>query len=369
MKKLFILILSCCIVLSGCGKDENLQENSENYLKEENLPQEDESYYDKNGDYVVDQGAAKLIAVNSGIPYNDLEFNGSLFGISSVVLCQKQTDNGYSPLVFVRFDLSNLTDEEFGKLIQNYDSHSDGVFALTAAFSSEKNQVVNENFWVYEYSLEKDNAYFLMYSEKEYQNDLSDIEVSISIDIDQDDIYSYKEDGETKEANIVYAYTIWINKGYGIELDIQDADVWFEESEYVTAKEAVENSIEGADKIDDFEKPEYDKFNSAASENGLDGTLVYIEGNVADQMVVEDSLVLTVEQEDGNKWGVCLFVDYKIEKLQGQRVRVFGEYIGYSNVLNMPTIVVRRGDMFGEKNGRLEMKEERVYVPVLGIYE
>lgn len=367
MKKIFILILSCCIALSGCGKDEGFMENGENDLNDKKTSEE-ESYFDENGDYVVDQGTAKLILVSSSIPYNNLEFNGSSFGVLNVVLCQNRTDNGYTPLLFVQFDFSGLTDDEVQRLTQNYDSHSDGIFAVSAAFSSEKNQVDNENFWIYEYSLEKENAYFLMYTEREYKNDLSDMEISVSIEIDQDDICSYQEDDETKETNIVYAYTIWINNGHGIEIDIQDADEWFGGAEYVNAKETVENSLEDATKIGDFEKPEYDTFNSSASENGLDGTLVYVEGNVVDQMLVEDSLVLSVEQEDGNKWGVCLFVDDEIEKLDGQRVRVFGEYIGYSSVLNMPMILVRRGDMFGEKNGRLEKKEDGVYVPVVGIY-
>ena len=84
--------------------------------------------------------------------------------------------------------------------------------------------------------------------------------------------------------------------------------------------------------IDGFERAEYDKFNSYASENGLDGTLIYIEGKVINQTKIDSDegepplLAIVVEQEDKNRWDVNVPSESEIEEIGGENVRIFGTY-------------------------------------------
>lgn len=92
--------------------------------------------------------------------------------------------------------------------------------------------------------------------------------------------------------------------------------------------------------LDGFEKAEYDKFNSYASENGLDGTLIYVEGRVVEKENVGDDLALVLQQDDGNKWLVGVPQTKEIEEINGKSLRIYGEYLGYSDVYDLPSLMV-----------------------------
>ena len=80
--------------------------------------------------------------------------------------------------------------------------------------------------------------------------------------------------------------------------------------------------------IDGFSKADYKKYNSYASENGLDGDQIYIEGTLLNCIAYdEETWVITVEEEDGNRW-ICQFPDnpgeeIEIEIKEGQCITLY----------------------------------------------
>lgn len=97
--------------------------------------------------------------------------------------------------------------------------------------------------------------------------------------------------------------------------------------------------------IGDFEKANYERFNSTASENGLAGTLIYVEGVINEKVTDENVLAMILEQDDGNLWMVSVTDrpdkdGYIVDELIKNKVRVFGEYQGYSSIYDMPALTI-----------------------------
>lgn len=124
--------------------------------------------------------------------------------------------------------------------------------------------------------------------------------------------------------------------------------------------------------IDGFEKAEYEKFNSYASENGLDGTPVYIEGKVISQTKLENEdvpiLSIVVEQEDGNRWCVGVASETEFEDIEDKKIRAFGIYGGFSDVANLPAVNILSDDEDTIEKVRLEVKENGEYVEVWSFF-
>lgn len=107
--------------------------------------------------------------------------------------------------------------------------------------------------------------------------------------------------------------------------------------------------------LDGFEKAEYEKFNSYASENGLDGTLICVEGRVVEKENVGDDLALVLQQDDGNKWLVGVPQTKEIEEINGKSLRIYGEYIGYSDVYDLPSLMVSAEETEGIAKARIDV--------------
>ena len=141
-----------------------------------------------------------------------------------------------------------------------------------------------------------------------------------------------------------------------------------ERSISLSLKEELESNEQDPEFIGVFEKAEYDKFNSYASENGLGDTLIYIDGIVLNQTIFDNSdseiplLALVVEQEDGNRWSVSVPSNNKIERIEGKNVRIFGTYMGFSDVMNLPAMGVVSCD--DENKARIDIEENGEYVTV-----
>lgn len=107
---------------------------------------------------------------------------------------------------------------------------------------------------------------------------------------------------------------------------------------------AVESSTAEIEYIDGFEKADFNKFNAYASENKLDGTPIYIDGEVTEKISLSDGTIgFVLQQNDGNKWCVVvgmkpIFSENNIDVLVEKKVRVFGVYIGFSDLYEMPGI-------------------------------
>ncbi len=106
---------------------------------------------------------------------------------------------------------------------------------------------------------------------------------------------------------------------------------------------------------DGFEKAEYEKFNSYASENGLGGTLIYVEGRIVEKENVGDDLALILQQDDGNKWLVGVPKTKEIEEINGKSLRIYGEYLGYSDVYDLPALMVSAEESEGIEKARIDV--------------
>ncbi len=108
----------------------------------------------------------------------------------------------------------------------------------------------------------------------------------------------------------------------------------------------------------DYEEAEYEKFNSYASDNGLDGSLVWVDGiidsinNVKDETTTYYSAIIA--DESGNQWlefldAESVILPNKLESaienykaLVNHEARICGIYIGYSDVYKMPVMTTTK---------------------------
>lgn len=142
--------------------------------------------------------------------------------------------------------------------------------------------------------------------------------------------------------------------------------------------------VEEDDEIDGFQNAtrQYDKFNSYARDNGLADTWIYIEGKVLNQTKHEKEsedaapvLSLIVEQEDGNRWCVSVSSEEKLEDIKDKEVRIFGIYTGFSDVFNVPAMVVglssdeAKSDLTVFSKAKIEVKSGSDYKEVWNFYD
>lgn len=98
---------------------------------------------------------------------------------------------------------------------------------------------------------------------------------------------------------------------------------------------------------------DYEKFNSYARDNGLDGTKIFIEGIAQEKLEVGDLAVFVLKQDDEKLWVVSLTADKEedekvIDQIIGERVKIFGIYTGYSDKCDMPASTVASEDGDGK---------------------
>lgn len=117
----------------------------------------------------------------------------------------------------------------------------------------------------------------------------------------------------------------------------------------------------------------YEDFNSYASENGLDGTSIYVEGKVIRQTQIQDSgipvLSVIIEQQDGKQWCVAVTSTSEIEEIEEKEVRVFGTYQGFSDVENLPAMGVFTEDENIIDKVRIQVKEDGEYKTVWNFFD
>ena len=127
-------------------------------------------------------------------------------------------------------------------------------------------------------------------------------------------------------------------------------------------KRMVESLTPNSSSEGGFEKAEYDRFNSLASENGLGGTKVYIDGTISEVIFDETNIMgLIVKQADDNEWIISIgqeprFSYDKLNAMIGTSVRVFGVYPGLSLEFKKPMLL-----MYTEEKCRIEASSDKTY--------
>lgn len=101
--------------------------------------------------------------------------------------------------------------------------------------------------------------------------------------------------------------------------------------------------------VNGFEKADYGKFNSYATKNGLGGTKIYVQGTVTEVFDKDNSVGLIIQQSDNEQWLVAIGEEpvigkSKLEKLLNKTIEIFGEYVGYSDVFDMPHLEIISDD-------------------------
>ena len=113
---------------------------------------------------------------------------------------------------------------------------------------------------------------------------------------------------------------------------------------------------------------EFFRFNSHASENGLEDTIVWMTGTYDDIFLIDvtsDGIPLNAfycvfTDSDGNEWLHALGLDYfekieKFEALEGHPLCIIGNYQGYSDVYEMPGCFIK--SIFDQNTGNLIFSE------------
>lgn len=104
----------------------------------------------------------------------------------------------------------------------------------------------------------------------------------------------------------------------------------------------------------EYEKADFEKYNSYASENGLAETLIYVEGTLGELNMMYDEENDYYRAElvdlDGNNWSIFYdakqvnlkenwdILEEQYSSLEGDNVVICGAYMGYSGKYEMPTI-------------------------------
>ena len=115
----------------------------------------------------------------------------------------------------------------------------------------------------------------------------------------------------------------------------------------------------------DYEFGEFSRFNSFASENGLGGTMIWVDGsydNISNLDLSADigqnmtAYICTLVDQDNNKWLVQIDLDYytsadKYKELCGHSLCITGEYTGYSQLYEMPAFIVEK--IFDKNTGNV----------------
>lgn len=113
--------------------------------------------------------------------------------------------------------------------------------------------------------------------------------------------------------------------------------------------ENTEETSEFSDFTYGYEKAEFDKYNSYATENGLADTKIYIECTINEIEILEadgtESIIGYVTDEEENHWLVHMHVvpivsETYFDKYIGKRVVMKGVYSGFSGKMQMPFMVL-----------------------------
>lgn len=103
-------------------------------------------------------------------------------------------------------------------------------------------------------------------------------------------------------------------------------------------------SVAKEKEIDGYTYGNFDTYNSYAENNGLAGTKIYIKGKVKSVYNYSGFLCFSIQSEDNGRWLTYFKEGGDTDKannlLDEQEVTCFGEYQGYSDVFQMPTITI-----------------------------
>lgn len=232
---------------------------------------------------------------------------------------------------------------ESKKIIDEFTYYYDGdmmIMITTEEYEKESFDILNETELT-----EIKNIFSGNLSSNESCGKIIDEIININERIGLKFTYDYTYDGVIYDSVMVaisYDYRIYefgLIVPRGCSTDYSKAyDCLLDNIEYTP-----EEMLNETNRIGEFEKADYEKFNSYASDNGLGGTPIYIEGKMLFKIEEADFLAFLLTQDNGKQWIVSSWNNSEtsqntIDGFQDKNLRVFGLYVGYSDVFHAPSI-------------------------------
>jgi len=95
------------------------------------------------------------------------------------------------------------------------------------------------------------------------------------------------------------------------------------------------------DVVEGYKLANYETYDSPAKENGLGGTKIYIDGTF--KRISDDAAIYAMLDDGEHNWSIVFGHEQEwtlddVKRFEGQRVRVFGVYTGFSAKFNVPTV-------------------------------
>ena len=186
MKKFFILLVTCILLLAGS------QYNSK---RSHSL---DANTY-RDSDIIYESESGKSYSIDA-LPY-DMVYNDITIKLLSSEYYQSKTDHGYNIYVVLNLDISDLSDDDL------YWIEKDEALASRVYLDKGKNNINFDGMSELCYLDVKGVRKIAFWNHEEYRYDFEATEATISIDIDQNETYKYKSDeGKTTLLNKTYTY-------------------------------------------------------------------------------------------------------------------------------------------------------------------
>ena len=248
-----LLLFGMITLFTGCGKD---NQSGTTILTE---------YEAQDGETVLYESERSVSISVEKIPFDNIKYNDESFSLKSIGMYFGETESGhgYIPYVTAEFDLSLLSEDSFYWILKDWgqDSHLGSLteitqtFGVTADINSEQNNIDSESLEKLKAWADGETIYYVFCLTNEYKNDFSDMELTLRVNVKQDETYEYENDeGEIISGNKTYDYA-WssINWEYG-DLKIPVLSI-HDMPEEILQK---------------FSESEVDSENESNSENGLD---------------------------------------------------------------------------------------------------
>lgn len=225
MKKKVIWAVVACFLLGGCANTNN--QDTENKSQ----------YEEQDGEKVLSDSESMLTISVEKIPYDNLKYNDETFSLQSLnaYIGESDSGHGYHPYIVAEFDLSTLSEDSYYWMMKDWGQNSylgsaaelTQTFGVIAYIDSEQNNLTSESLEKLKSWDEERTVYYIFYLSDEYKNDFSDMELSLHVNVEQDETYEYENDeGETISGNKTYDYGWFsINVEYGdLEIPIMGID-------------------------------------------------------------------------------------------------------------------------------------------------
>ena len=236
-----------------------------------------------------------------------------------------------------------------------FEWQTNGLFAMLPEPDTNNGKITRETekqiqFELYNITLDDFNDYVKSCREKGF-----------TVDVTKNDDVFYAKTSEGYDLSFFYYDSTKVLK---ITLDSYDVESPPTQSGGNNDTSQNGNSTVDIDEfVTGFEKAEFDKYNSLASENGLGGAKIYIEGTLISTEILTasgtQSILGYIKDKTNNIWLIKMHViplvsSTHFDSVIGKEVVVKVVYDGYSRVKEMPSttldelLIIENGDiMFG----------------------